>query len=196
MSETIYFIQGENSGAIKIGYSSKVGARLAAMRTASAEPLRLLGCAPGGRLLERQLHREFADARSRGEWFCATPELIARISSLCTEADIAREVGAPSDDPHTKLAQRWIGLIEEGAMRQGGCTLAEARTATAKTLGLTPGFLENLRRGRIAAIAARDYEAIRRYAIGSCHDQMAAVRADLSAILEALGRDRKPRERR
>lgn len=67
-------------GRVKIGWSSRVGSRLADLQTGNPEPIRLLGVLPGGRLKERQLHEKFADVRLSGEWFTLTPDLIAYIS--------------------------------------------------------------------------------------------------------------------
>ena len=44
-----------------------------------ADRLILLATRPGGAKLERKLHRRFAAARSHGEWFRPTRELLAYI---------------------------------------------------------------------------------------------------------------------
>lgn len=64
---------------IKIGWSRKVGSRIAQLQTGNSDPIRLLGVIPGGRAKERQLHEQFAHARLSGEWFDATPDLMAFI---------------------------------------------------------------------------------------------------------------------
>jgi hypothetical protein len=72
-------------GRIKIGWSKKVGTRIAQLQTGNAEPIELLGVLPGGRFHERRLHQQFAAARLSGEWFAATPDLLAFIESACSE---------------------------------------------------------------------------------------------------------------
>lgn len=67
---------------IKIGWSRKVGTRLAQLQTGNAAPVELLATQPGGRTVERRLHEMFAAARVSGEWFAATPDLLAHIADL------------------------------------------------------------------------------------------------------------------
>lgn len=77
----VYFIRA-GAGAIKIGRSVNVGSRLATMQTANAEELRIVGRMPGGAAVESMLHTRFAGARMRGEWFQATPDLLALIREI------------------------------------------------------------------------------------------------------------------
>ena len=89
---------------------------------------------------------------------------------------------------------------------------ARAREIVARSLGTSPGTIENLQRGRLKKIAGwlrdalrarvlRELEAehsrieheiglLRRIGADPRGDEMAAARADLSAILAVLGRDR------
>jgi hypothetical protein len=67
---------------IKIGWSRKVGSRIAQLQTGNPESVVLLATMPGGRSLERTLHQRFAGARLAGEWFARTPELTALINDL------------------------------------------------------------------------------------------------------------------
>lgn len=76
----VYFAQAGDR--IKIGWSRNVATRIATLQTANADPLHLLATVPGARSLERQLHERFAAARLSGEWFEATPDLLAYIGSL------------------------------------------------------------------------------------------------------------------
>lgn len=159
MSTCVYFIEGATSGAIKIGTTKNLHARMSSMQTASVEPLTVLGTVNGGVDLERKLHMEFAGQRVRGEWFRSTPELRARIKELCSEVKLLRRMKAPSADPHTVLARHWAEEVE--AVHRADHSAAEAAKLTAEEFGLAPGFLENLERGRIEAISARDFEVIR-----------------------------------
>lgn len=69
--QDVYFVADEQ-GRIKIGVAKSVPQRLAALQTASATPLRLLGVIPGGGMpLEKLLHARFSDHRIRAEWFSA-----------------------------------------------------------------------------------------------------------------------------
>lgn len=74
---SVYFAEAD--GRIKIGWSRKVATRIAQLQTGSAAAIKLLGVTAGGRTREREIHHRFADARVGGEWFTATPELLAYI---------------------------------------------------------------------------------------------------------------------
>jgi Meiotically Up-regulated Gene 113 (MUG113) protein len=77
----VYFIQAE-SGPIKIGFTTDVRMRLAALQTATAEELTLVGIMPGDEKDEAALHARFASSRIRGEWFRPDEEIRAFISGL------------------------------------------------------------------------------------------------------------------
>lgn len=80
---SVYFIQGERGGRIKIGVTQDVTKRIAKIQLMSPERLLVLGVIPyGGELLERALHGLFAAERSHGEWFDPTDELIEFIRLL------------------------------------------------------------------------------------------------------------------
>jgi Meiotically up-regulated gene 113 len=72
----IYFAQLP-SGAVKIGYSANVDARLIALKSYYHQPLVLLGTIEGDREDEQALHKRFAHIRLHGtEQFRPTPELM------------------------------------------------------------------------------------------------------------------------
>lgn len=79
---SVYFIQRGEAGPIKIGHSGNPKARLAALKTASDQPLRMIGVMDGDKPDERRLHLRFADARLEGEWFSPTEELVAYALSV------------------------------------------------------------------------------------------------------------------
>jgi DNA-binding XRE family transcriptional regulator len=77
----VYFIQGIDGGPIKIGSGNDPEKRLRQFQSASPVILRLLGVIwDAGAWHERDLHREFADLRSHGEWFQPAPRLLAYIA--------------------------------------------------------------------------------------------------------------------
>ncbi len=72
----IYFIQDSGTLLIKIGFTDGYPAnRLLALQTGNPSGLVLLKTTEGAKSDEAELHRRFADARERGEWFRPTPEL-------------------------------------------------------------------------------------------------------------------------
>jgi len=80
-NSVVYFVQVA-SGHIKIGVTTNIKVRMAALQHANAEPIALLGTFPGGHAHEGVMHRAFADTRDSGEWFSPTPELLDFINSL------------------------------------------------------------------------------------------------------------------
>jgi Meiotically Up-regulated Gene 113 (MUG113) protein len=77
----VYFIQAE-SGPIKIGFTTDVRGRMAALQTATAEELTLVGIMVGEQQDEAALHARFAPSRIRGEWFRPDPEILSFVSGL------------------------------------------------------------------------------------------------------------------
>ena len=52
------------------------------------------------------------------------------------------------------LARQWVTRLELREARTAGTTLANARTTVARRLGVAPGTIENLRRGRTNGVRA------------------------------------------
>jgi Meiotically up-regulated gene 113 len=78
---TIYFI-GSRTGHIKIGYtgSDSPADRLASLQTGNPTKLEILGQCPGDQGLERQLHQQFRDLRTTGEWFRSDKTLLSLLA--------------------------------------------------------------------------------------------------------------------
>ena len=77
----IYFIQGEITKRIKIGFSKQIDQRIKGLQT--SEHLRLIGVIPNVSTdMESSLHSKFSHLRVLGEWFEGSQELIQYINSL------------------------------------------------------------------------------------------------------------------
>jgi|GEM_PF-5585144 len=83
----VYFLQAGETGPIKIGTSQNPRKRIASLRTATAEELRVLKIVKGSKTLETTLHDRFTSIRKRGEWFLPTQELLDFITSLPEVSD-------------------------------------------------------------------------------------------------------------
>lgn len=75
----VYYIRSEDSGRVKIGWSSNVPARLKSLQRASASRLTLLYSEPGTGRDEANLHERFRAHRVHGEWFEPSADLLAHI---------------------------------------------------------------------------------------------------------------------
>jgi hypothetical protein len=81
--DRVYFVSCEAPDfPVKIGITSNVPVRLAALRCALPYPVILLADIPGDADVERSLHIGFAESRLEGEWFSRTPELMSYIEGL------------------------------------------------------------------------------------------------------------------
>lgn len=80
----VYFIQDGDDGPIKIGTSQveRLPERLRALQVGNPRELFIRATTPGNWMQENKTQWRFADARIRGEWFAATPELLEHIASL------------------------------------------------------------------------------------------------------------------
>lgn len=85
----VYAIQCTITKLIKIGFSSSVARRLAALGTMSPTPLRLLGAIAGSRSVELILHTQLAANRQHGEWFKITEdEAIQALGALAAKLGV------------------------------------------------------------------------------------------------------------
>jgi hypothetical protein len=75
--QVVYFVR--SGELIKIGITSDHRGRINALKAANASPVSELGVIEGGSDLEQSLHERFGYCHSHGEWFFATPELLAYI---------------------------------------------------------------------------------------------------------------------
>ncbi len=72
---SIYFVR--HAGLVKIGYSSDLRSRIAAIMAAIPSPdVTFIGHMPGDREVEAHLHSIFQEHRFSGEWFFFAPPLV------------------------------------------------------------------------------------------------------------------------
>lgn len=79
----VYFVQREDGeGPIKIGKTTNLDQRIAALENGCGARLNVLASHRGGLGTERALHCQFSHLRTFGEWFTPAPELLAFIHYL------------------------------------------------------------------------------------------------------------------
>ncbi len=84
----VYFIQADENGPIKIGFTSDDPLRrLNQLQTGNASALRLVGAIRAARALERELHIALAEWRMQGEWFQPHPTVVETIQKAMAEAE-------------------------------------------------------------------------------------------------------------
>jgi hypothetical protein len=81
----IYFIQGEITRRIKIGYTACeiFEDRFQPMKSSSPDQLRFIGGMIGDRRREKEIHNLFYGCHSHGEWFDESQELYDFIEENC-----------------------------------------------------------------------------------------------------------------
>ena len=82
----VYFIQNEDSNAIKIGRARDLSKRMKALQTSSPAQLKLIKAiqvdsGKEAEALEKLLHQQFKQIRLAGEWFKAEAELLEFIQT-------------------------------------------------------------------------------------------------------------------
>ena len=82
MITSIYFVQSESGGPIKIGFAIDVSRRLRFLQCGSPTRLSVLATAPGDATHESALHRKFRINRVLNEWFSPSDELLDLVASV------------------------------------------------------------------------------------------------------------------
>ena len=121
----VYFIESEESGCIKIGFSVDVERRLSGLRSATPCKLNLLLAVPGGPLEEARLHGAFLKEHKSGEWFHGYGRLRSFVEWLVTlpESERAAAISNPTErerldwkekdiDPD-KMIANMLSVLEE-----------------------------------------------------------------------------------
>ncbi len=82
-------------------------------------------------------------------------------------------------------ARDWASALEEREQTRSGVSLPNARATVARRIGVAPGSLENLRRGRSKGVRAFLYEKIRAAFIRECEQEMARLAHELEMARQA-----------
>lgn len=125
-AQRVYFLRPVGQpGPIKIGCSEVPEERLTAYAAWSPVELELLGTIPGSMRLEAQIQASVAADHFRGEWFHATPAVLATVeAALAGRLDVAalpapRRVWAnrtrrPADLEAAVMTRRLRGMKDSG----------------------------------------------------------------------------------
>ena len=88
----IYFIQGKESGNIKIGYSIQPDKRINNLQTAHYEKLEVIGLLHGSMEDESNIHKMFKEYHLRGEWYSPGGKLLEFIRNNSHKKNIVYKV--------------------------------------------------------------------------------------------------------
>lgn len=86
----VYVVQIGEDGPIKIGFTTKIKRRIAAIRAGipSRVFVRMIG--PGTDRLEKMFHEMLEPHRLKGEWFVPTKEVMSLLASSLIQLDVSR----------------------------------------------------------------------------------------------------------
>src|SRR5215475_7636930 len=104
----IYFI-GSEGGPVKIGYCKDhngIKIRMRGLQSASPQQLKILATIEGGLEKERELHKQFAAERLKGEWFKSDKKLLDYIGSLPLQMQRKRGRPRTGRNPQPLIACR------------------------------------------------------------------------------------------
>lgn len=85
-------------------------------------------------------------------------------------------------------ARGWAKRLEDAEAARSGMPLVDARKAVARRLSMAPGTLENLRKGRLKAVAAHWYDTLRQGVIRELETELRYVQHEI-AIARQTGLD-------
>ena len=89
----VYYAQSESGGPIKIGYASDVRQRIRDLKREHGALVLLAAESAESQQTETERHKRFASARSHGEWFRPTDELLMHIDMISVTPLSQREAG-------------------------------------------------------------------------------------------------------
>ena len=120
--EWVYVIGSPGMNIVKIGWTTNLSQRIAAIRTMSPVPLDILWSTPACDGMEYGLHGHFAALRSHGEWFRFTDEDPVEAVRRAVESGAWRPIAArraptpPKRDRTEELARRKEAISEIGKL--------------------------------------------------------------------------------
>ncbi len=118
---SVYFVQGESGGPIKIGYTTNMKRRIILLQNGYPEKLVVLALTPGTKETEEVIHIELQKHRLHGEWFAPHAEVLKKVA----EAGVREDTEDIKESrcyikTHTILKTKEIDI-----QKQNGLTLEE-----------------------------------------------------------------------
>lgn len=151
-AEQVYIIGSSGSPLVKIGRTTNLTQRLAAIQRMSPVPLVVLCTYDGGSAVETAMHRHFKDRRTHGEWFDLGDDPVAATQAAIDDMERAAE------EEHRRAVEQARANAEERArtqaaeeqarLRPGGIVyrLRDPRDGTIRYVGSSGNPVHKLRR--------------------------------------------------
>lgn len=106
----LYAVYDEASDALKIGHAKDPAQRIANLQIGNPKPIFLVARCPGTKELEKCLHGWLGRWSLRGEWFAASPEVLAAVSLIVASEDFADDLAAAGDVPEPADSITWMAF--------------------------------------------------------------------------------------
>jgi Meiotically up-regulated gene 113 len=120
-SGSIYILQVENKGPIKVGFTQNDPAKRAlAIQQASPYELSLLATFPASASEELELHRKLEPHRLRNEWYRPSEEVVSTLAACCPSL---REKGPVHREPSVERCMSIFGGLD-GVAKICGITIS------------------------------------------------------------------------
>lgn len=131
----VYFIQANEGGPVKIGWSDNPKRRLNQLQAAHHGTLNLLAAVPGGRDTEKSIHGRLDDYRVRGEWFedCEpVREVMAALQEAC---NLERQASSSANRQNGNARIAQLGAIYDAMAAVKTCADEDEAIAVGAKLG-------------------------------------------------------------
>lgn len=106
----LYAVYDLASDAVKIGVALVPRDRLIGLQIGNSRPLVLLACCPATQKLETRFHTALKPWALSGEWFRATPEVLAAVGLITAAEDIADDMAAQGDASDPGMSIHWMAF--------------------------------------------------------------------------------------
>ena len=101
---------------------------------------------------------------------------------------MSKDTSSMTTAAYDERARGWVTRLERAEKARTGCDLDEERETVASRLGVLPGSLENLRRGRTKGIRGWIYERLRAAMIVQLQHEIAAQKHELEMLIQGGSR--------
>jgi hypothetical protein len=149
----VYFVKPIGmDGPIKIGFTSLIRERIAALNAWSPLELELVAVIDGARELEQRFHAKFAASRQHGEWFTWSPELAAVVANVQAGAFDTDVLPQPVRLPRKPSNHDNRGVVDDPQLLSDVLTFCAGygikHSMFGRAAGGDPALVSNMKQGR------------------------------------------------
>lgn len=141
----VYFIQRQENGPVKIGYTARLTRLFSEFYVASPDPVIVRAMVPGGQSLEHWFHRRHADRLMFSDWYEPAREVIADgITFAALHRKAYREQGDIAKATVATLCELDSHLADFYRLYDRGWTIKQIADAAGMALGETRALRDRM----------------------------------------------------